>query len=366
MRAILAFGLACTLLALIWAVQAPLSSYALVRVLDDPSADRAACEAELRRAGNGALLALQGGLASASPQIRLRCARLLAAAGHRDGDGALLDMLGAYGKDPQNPIGAMAETFILSIWEQRDAPEEPARGRLLRIEDEAIPDSEKIAALSETLSHHPAWASGYVRRARVYQRNGDAMEAKRDALIALIIEPHQFEAIVCLSGAYLLLSAPEQALICLEHAARINPRLKETLKKEIQDVLHNIDVDSARRRREQRKETPVAGLWESPRTANHEDTKARRTDFKYLVVVGASLPAGNNLKGWDGRPRPSVALSGRWDGRPRPSVARKTGEDARPTRISCPHPSIRPHPSCPCLTHISSSCLCVLVVRRSA
>ena len=63
---------------------------------------------------------------------------------------------------------------------------------------------------------------------------------------------------VALAETFMALDAPEQAWVCLEQAVRVNPRLKKVLHDPIQDVLKAIEQEDARRRRERRRERPVA------------------------------------------------------------------------------------------------------------
>jgi tetratricopeptide (TPR) repeat protein len=257
MRAVLATLLGFAITGMIWAFYTPVSAYALVHAFSNPDTDVEACERALLRAGNGAILALRGGTRSSSPQVRLRCARLLALQGDRSGDRCMLEMLKAYGKDPKDPIGAMAEAFLLAAWEQREGPDADAR-RKLQAEGEFASDAEKLNALGENIQKNPKWAGGLVLRARLYQRNNSGLEARYDALEALKIEPDNFEAMVVLGGSYLMLNAADRAYLCFEQAVRINPRIRHFLKEDIQEVLKAIEIERARERREKRRETPIA------------------------------------------------------------------------------------------------------------
>ncbi|MFH0938934.1 MAG: hypothetical protein V1899_06605 [Planctomycetota bacterium] len=259
MRAILNFALIYLVLALIWVFYTPFLAWLAVRELANPAADVNGCEDTLKRAGAGATLALRYCLDSDSPpKARLRCARLLALQGQPEGKQQLLEMLRAYGCDTHNPIGAMAEAFILSVWAQHDAPPEPIRERLLHIELSPDPDVVKVITLTNALIKNSGWASGYARRARILLRNGEVLGARRDAFTALLLEPQNFDVMVTLSNILMRLNAPEQAYRCLEQAVRVNPRLKETQATEIRDARRGVEVEKARQRRERRKEILVS------------------------------------------------------------------------------------------------------------
>ena len=267
--------------ALLWVFHLPLSSRAYVRLLSDPAADHAECEDALRRAGNGAIIALRQGLLSAtgSASAKLSCARLLALCGEHDGDRYLLKSLRMHSRDT---LGAKAEMYLISVWEQRDAPETATLARLTRLD--VSPSAKSEILLSDTLLQHPGWSHGYVWRARMNQHNSKNVDARRDALTALLIEPDNFEAMIALSEAYVALNSLDQAYLCLERALRINPRLRETLKKQIQDVLKALELEKTRQRRELRMETPVTAT--EPRTPVSGQI-AEKARFSHLLACVA-------------------------------------------------------------------------------
>ncbi|HEY3321427.1 MAG TPA: hypothetical protein VGP72_13225 [Planctomycetota bacterium] len=254
MRAAVLLLLFFSVAALVWALQPPLSAYLTVRRLADAQTDRAECDAALRRAGQTALLALKQGICSSNPNVRAHCGRLLALQGDRDGDRCLTELLRTHSK-PEDVVGAKAETFLLSIWDRRDGPPTALRAKLSRASRTA--DRDLLSALSELIEAYPGWTAGYVMRAKVYLRNGEAFEAKRQAMIALLLEPENFEATVALGDAVLVLGAPEQAYRCLQHAINLNPRLQSSLREDVQNTLKAIEAERARRRQQQRKEMPV-------------------------------------------------------------------------------------------------------------
>ena len=258
MRAVRLVLLCYGLLALWWAVVPPLRARLTVREMSAPGADLRLCERQLENEGGAALNALRGGLSASDPRVRLHCARLLALRDDRGGDRCLLELLRTYGKDPGNSIGVHAEGYLCEIWDRRDAPPEPLRSEILHLDAAPLSEPEKLALLNDTLSKNYAWASGYVRRARLYQRNGDPQEARRDALVALMLEPNQFEAMLVLGAAAMLAEAPQQASECFEQAIRLDPRLRYRYRKEIDAILRAVEKEKARRRKERRLDTPVA------------------------------------------------------------------------------------------------------------
>jgi len=255
MRATYVIALFFLIAALLWAVETPLASIAEVHRLSKGETDPAQTEQTLLRAGSGSTLALQQGLNSDSVETRLRCARLLALRGDRGGDRVLLDTLHAHAA-MDDTFGAMAETFLIGVWDQREGPHAILRDKLARPHGKAT-DAETVNVLNELIEKCPAWANGYVLRAKLYQRNGEGAEARRQALMALAFEPDDFEALVVLGQAYLTLEQPEQAGVCLQQALRLNPRLKQSLREDIRETLKAIDTERERRRRERRKDEPV-------------------------------------------------------------------------------------------------------------
>lgn len=244
-------------IALTWALYTPLSSFIIIQTLLHSTADPSSIDQTLKYTDAGSVTLLRKGMASASPKIRLRCARTLALQGYREGDRCLAEILREHAGSSQDTLGGMSEFFLISLWEQRNAPEPSTRERLTRLETERNSDPDMINELNEALSNHPAWSGGYVRRARVFQRNGENHDARRDALIALMIDSQNFEAMVVLGRSYLQLDAPEQAFVCLEQAVRVNPRLKSDLKADLVEALKAIEIEKERRRRERRKDVMV-------------------------------------------------------------------------------------------------------------
>ena len=230
------------LVALCWALQPPWAAYAAVQALGHPRADARALEEELRRAGNAARPALRHGLDSDNLRRRAVCARLLALSGDGAGDLCLLRMLRGAG-------AAMAETYILSVWMERDAPPAAVRARALA--------SSSPGPLTSLLERYRAWSAGQVALARLSQRSGEAAEARHYALLALAVEPENFEALVVLAQACLRLDLPGQAALCLEHAVGLNPRLRPALTNEIREALKGLDLERARKRSEQRRRQPL-------------------------------------------------------------------------------------------------------------
>jgi hypothetical protein len=249
MRAAALLAIFFLLVALDWSVQKPLSSFADSNQFLKPNVDVEAVTQSLLRAGNAATPALMQGLKSESELMQMRCARVLALRGDRAGDQCLLQILRRHGTDPKDALGALAEGFLISAWEQRDGP--PAEIR------EKIKQVSELSRLNEYLEKHPGWAAGHVIRARACLRAADGLEARRHALVSLMFEPENFDAITVLAQAYALLDNPEQAYTCLQQAVRLNPRLKYSLREDIEEVIKAIDIDRARRRRERRKEVPV-------------------------------------------------------------------------------------------------------------
>jgi hypothetical protein len=81
---------------------------------------------------------------------------------------------------------------------------------------------------------------------------------------------------VVLAQAYLVLGQPGQAMLCLEHAVGLNPRLRPALASEIREALKGLDVERARKRKEQRKQEPIA--------SHATDTSLVRKPLQALLV----------------------------------------------------------------------------------
>jgi tetratricopeptide (TPR) repeat protein len=237
---------------LYWALEPSLAAFAAMRRLGDATLDAPALERDLRRAGAAAWRPLQRGLAADNARRQAYCARLLALSGDRSGDRCLLRMLRQHGSAADDVCGSMAEAFILSVWAERDAPPRAVRQAALQNTWGAA------GALTQLLEKYPGWVAGHVLRARLSRQDGDATLARRYALEALSLEPDNFEAMVVLAQACLMQNAHEQAMSCLERAVQVNPRLKRSLDTEIREALKGLDLERARRRREQRRQEPVA------------------------------------------------------------------------------------------------------------
>jgi ribosomal protein L17 len=242
------------LVALIWTIQVPFSAYSLVQSFGDPNCDPASVEETLRQA-SAASPALKYGLNSHLPAVRLRCARLLAMRDDPAGEEHLLEALRS--DDPRaEDAAAVAEVYLVSIWDRRDGPPENERYRLARAEG-ANDDAALLKVLKDLLARYPRWIGGYVRRAQLFQRNGEAMDARRDALVALLKEPNEFEAMVVLAQIDLSINAAQDAYLCMEQAVRINPRLRHDQRDEIREIIRAMNADRERVRRERRRDTPV-------------------------------------------------------------------------------------------------------------
>jgi len=210
----------------------------------------------LIRAGPVAIPALRRGLQAGNSATRLRCARLLALRGDAGGEQALLETLHKHGDDPQDTSASMAEVYLLSLWEQREGPDAPLRAHLAALAGDA-PDAENLAALNEAVTRYPLWLAAYVRRARLYLRTGETIEARHDALFALTLDPENFEAMTLLSEVNLTLNDLEDAYTCMQQAVHTNPRLRRVFKEKIEELIKLRQDDRERRRRDRRKERPV-------------------------------------------------------------------------------------------------------------
>jgi len=239
MRSVALLATSFVLIALIWTIQVPFSAYSLIQSFSDPNCDCCAVEESLRNAA-AATPALLDGLNSRSANVRLRCARLLALRDDPAGVEHLLEALRAEDARAED-AAAVAEVYLLSIWDRREGPSDAERARLA-LAERGGDDAAHLKVLKELVAKYPRWIGGYVRRAQLYQRNGEALDARRDALLALVKEPRHFEAMIILAQVDLSINASQDAYLCMEQAVRINPRLRHDQRDQIREILRALNV----------------------------------------------------------------------------------------------------------------------------
>jgi len=255
MRAVLITIVLFIFLGLVWVCYSPILSYRNVRLLGAKDANRESIEDALLRAQNGAIPALRGGLESGQPGARVQCAYLLAAQHDPAGEEYLLRILREH---PNDELGLSAERYLSALWERHDSPSPEILSKIARMNGEGARDLRETSLFNETLLQHPEWLNGYIRRARLYLENNDPYLARRDAVTALLIEPHHFEAMIILSDVYMNLNSPDQAYLCLQQALETNPRLRGRLQEPIRSVLRSLELQRARKRQERHKSMPLA------------------------------------------------------------------------------------------------------------
>lgn len=244
-------------LGLSWAVLPSKSAQWAVTSLENGSGDPAEHIRTLRNQGFAAGSALRAGLKSTDARVRLLCARELAFLGDTDGDAALLMLMQERSTLEAQTIASAAETHVINAWMERAAPPPEERRKALRYENDGTIQS-RIASITVALEDYPTWAAGYVFRARLLLASERAAEARRDTLLALYLQPDQFEAMVLLARAWSLLERNDLAAICIERAMKVNPRLKESLEPELESLMKTLLRDRARERREKQRNQPVA------------------------------------------------------------------------------------------------------------
>ena len=255
MRSVWITILGFMLAALMWVFYAPLTARAQIYAFADVGNDLAEVERSLLTMGLAAQPVLLEGLNHPRPSVRLHCAHVLALQGDRRGDVALLTLLREHAA-PEDVMGAQAETYLCNVWARREGPPEAQYAKLSR-EDSYATDALRLTALNDALAHYPLWAAGFVMRAIVHQRNGSVQEAWRDVLLALELEPANFEAMIVLGYCQILANASEQAYLCYQQAVRLNPRLRRQYKDDILEILKAIEIEKVRQRRERRRELPL-------------------------------------------------------------------------------------------------------------
>lgn len=257
MRLVLSLFVIVGLLALAWATQGYLGAYWEVRELANPRGGQQSAEDALLVKGTSALPALREGLKARDVGAQMRAAKVLMEMGEDDGEEFLLALLKKHA-EPDDTIGKQAETNLLEALDARDGPDERMRARLREAESKPALLHAALPMYNECLNKYRNWADGYARRARLLHQNGEAYEARRDCIKALLLAPNHYEARVTLGRVELALDAPYLAYKSFEHALLINPRLKPLIKKDIDDANRALDRENERRREEKRKRTPVA------------------------------------------------------------------------------------------------------------
>lgn len=257
MKAAIALLLCFVSIAAYWAFMPVYAARRAVARLEKRAGDPREQVAELRQWGASAGPALRAGLESPDTRVRLVCARELAYLGDPGGDRALLLLMQDRSSVEARTVASAAETHVINAWMERAAPPAGARRKALKFEG-SVPLPERLSAITEALEEYPAWASGYVFRARLHLAAERAAEARRDALLALYLQPDQFEAMVLLARAWSLLERNDFAVVCIERAMKVNPRLTETLKEELQSLHRALQLERARERRERQRNQPLA------------------------------------------------------------------------------------------------------------
>jgi len=240
-----------------WAVLPSQSARWAVARLENGSGDPAEQVRVLRNQGFAAASALRAGLKSPEARVRLLCARELAYLGDADGDTALLMLMQDRSTLEAQTVASAAETHVINAWMERAAPPLEERRKAMRFESDGTIQS-RLSSITVALEEYPTWAAGYVFRARLLLASERAAEARRDTLLALYLQPDQFEAMVLLARAWSLLERNDLAAVCIERAMKVNPRLQETLDPELESLRKALQRDRARERREKQRNQPVA------------------------------------------------------------------------------------------------------------
>ncbi|MEI6234317.1 MAG: hypothetical protein WCT04_14795 [Planctomycetota bacterium] len=252
MRSIVFSFLFVAVLAIVWTVQTPVSAWWNVNALSRNRSDLIDVEEALIQSGDGAIPFLKRGLNSNNRDEQYHCAKVLMVLGDSSGELFFLKTLRGH-PEPGDSAGREAEAFLIAAWDRRNGPNDTLRRRLRAVEHTGIRPIEAIQVLNEALSRYPNWADGYARRARIYQSGGEAYEAKRDAIAALMRAPNHFDALVTLGKIQLAVDAPGHAFHCFERALLVNPRLKTILKTDLDEAVKAMEAEKLKRRDEKRK-----------------------------------------------------------------------------------------------------------------
>ena len=258
MRSVFALIFFLLLVAAYWAGEAQLRAHMSVRGLRGGGVEALQLDDTLFKLGPAALPALRNGLQASDETVQIHCAKVLnsSALGDRDGEDFLLERLRKH-PDPADPAGRMLEVYLISSWDLRNGPDEATRRRLREAEGGAGNVPEQVKILNEALQRYPNWADGYARRARINQMAGEAYEARRDALQALLRIPNHWEAMVTLGRVLASLDAAQNALTCFQRAVMVNPHLKNSLREDLNNAQKAWDSEQLRRRDDRRRAVPI-------------------------------------------------------------------------------------------------------------
>jgi tetratricopeptide (TPR) repeat protein len=257
MRAVVCIFLLFALASATWSLQGPLSARHAIERLEKGLGDPVEQIRILREAGPSAVGPLRDGLSSGAPRVRLICARELLALGDGRGEKALFEIMRTRETLEDRALAGAAETYLLNGWAAENAPPPAERARAAQAGKGGGSDTQ-LDALTAVLERFPLWQDGYVQRARLNVAADRPGEARRDALLALYIQPDQFDAMVVLARAWSMLDRNDLAAVCLERAMTINPRFRESLLDEYRSLRRAMDLERSRQRREKRRNRPFA------------------------------------------------------------------------------------------------------------
>lgn len=242
------------LLAAAWAFYDPFTASLEVGALSGGGQGTVEAEQALLRRGRGSIGALRKGAESPDIPIRLRSARLLALLGDDTYDSKILETL----RDPrETQYALLAQSLVLSVWDQRNGPGPADAAGAFRDERRAEDWDRTPDSLDLLLVQYPAWASGYVLRAKKKLKDREVRAALDDAKAALHLEPEHFEAYILLGECYQLLGLAEASKDCFEKAVEINPHLQPVLRERLARARKEAAIERERRLLERQRELPI-------------------------------------------------------------------------------------------------------------
>ena len=169
---------------------------------------------------------------SAQVDTRRAVAMILGFVGTYEVNAVLGDML----HDPDRSVRLLAEGSIKSVWprDSIDDHRQQLREIMRLIGNQHFADAVRLSNV--LLDENPLFAEARNQRAIALFALGEYQDAIEDGEIVLDLNPYHFGAAIGMGHAYLQLKEMENAVICFQHALRINPNL-ESVRRHLERIM---------------------------------------------------------------------------------------------------------------------------------
>jgi len=219
--------------------------------------------------GRAALESLRTGLDDSRPEVRLRCAGLLAVAlelsgeGEESGDrkGAVAILVRELSNaETDSPTAQLCERLLVRYWSVKGSPDGLKAADLVTA---VYPDSSKTSPspyerrLQGLLAANRNWVGGYAALAQMYYDRQQYEQAEQQAFNAWQLDYDEFEALALLGLCRMRQSDYASAITYFELALERNPRLKARLHDELERARKAENDERERRLKEKRLERPL-------------------------------------------------------------------------------------------------------------